>query len=218
MPINCATIPKELAESLVFGHKKGAFSGADQDRDGYFDLADGGTLFLDEIGDMPYDLQIKLLRVLEDGQVMPLGAREAHGVDVRIVAATNADLDARIGEGAFRQDLYYRVARFTVEVPPLRNRREDIPLLAQHFLQLFAGEMRLDTPMLSPEAVQMLSGHDYPGNIRELKNVVERALIESRGGDIGPEHLHLAATRAPQAAAPILGVTRAIHPRTKETP
>ena len=145
IPVNCATIPKDLAESLVFGHKKGAFSGADQDQDGYFDLAHGGTLFLDEIGDMPSDLQTKLLRVLEDGQVMPLGAREAHGVDVRIVSATNVDLDEKIAEGVFREDLFYRVARFTVEVPPLRNRREDIPLLAQHFLQLFATEMRMDT-------------------------------------------------------------------------
>jgi DNA-binding NtrC family response regulator len=203
IPVNCATIPKDLAESLVFGHKKGAFSGADQDQDGYFDLAHGGTLFLDEIGDMPSDLQTKLLRVLEDGQVMPLGAREAHGVDVRIVSATNVDLDEKIAEGVFREDLFYRVARFTVEVPPLRNRREDIPLLAQHFLQLFATEMRMDTPMLSKDAIQELRSHDYPGNIRELKNVVERGLIESRGGDIQPQHLHLKTAAGDSAGAAV---------------
>ena len=193
VPVNCATIPKDLAESLIFGHKKGAFSGADQDQEGYFDLADGGTLFLDEVGDMPYDLQTKLLRVLEDGEVMPLGAKQSHSVDVRIVAATNVDLDTKIREGAFRQDLYYRIARFTVQVPPLRERPEDIPLLAQHFLQLFAREMGLAAPMLNEGAVRVLGGHDYPGNIRELKNIVERALIESQGGDIEVEHLHLGA-------------------------
>ncbi len=191
VPVNCATIPREMAESLLFGHKKGSFTGADADRDGYFDLADGGTLFLDEVGDMPYDLQIKLLRVLEDGQIMPLGASKSHRVNVRIVAATNADLDAKIDEGVFRQDLYYRIARFTVRVPPLRERLEDVPLLAQHFLQLFASEMGMPAPMLHPEAISALGLYDFPGNIRELKNIVERGLIESRGGDIEAEHLHL---------------------------
>ena len=198
IPVNCATIPKDLAESLVFGHKKGAFSGADRDQEGYFDLADGGTLFLDEVGDMPYELQTKLLRVLEDGEVMPLGAKQSHKVDVRVVAATNVDLDTKIKEGAFRQDLYYRIARFAVEVPPLRERQEDIPLLAQHFLQLFAREMGIAAPMLSEGAVLVLGGYDYPGNIRELKNIVERALIESQGGDIEAQHVHL----SPAGGAP----------------
>ena len=197
LPVNCATVPREMAESLVFGHKRGAFTGADNDQSGYFDLADGGTLFLDEVGDMPYDLQIKLLRVLEDGQVMPLGASQSHAVDVRVVAATNVDLDAKIKEGSFRQDLYYRIARFTVQVPPLRQRKEDIPLLAQHFLQLFAQEMGLEPPGLSKEVMAQLAAYGYPGNIRELKNIVERALIESRGGDIGAEHLHLTAAIDP---------------------
>jgi DNA-binding NtrC family response regulator len=191
VPVNCATIPRDLAESLLFGHQKGAFTGAAKEQAGYFDLADGGTLFLDEVGDMPYELQIKLLRVLEDGQIMPLGANKSHPVDVRIVAATNADLDGKIQEGAFRQDLYYRIARFTVQVPALRQRREDIPLLAQHFLQLFAQEMGLEAPALGEQSLAALAAYDYPGNIRELKNIVERALIESQGGEIEPRHLYL---------------------------
>jgi DNA-binding NtrC family response regulator len=189
--VNCASVPRDLAESLIFGHLKGAFTGADEPQTGYFDLADGGTLFLDEVGDMPYDLQIKLLRVLEDGQVMPLGARRPHAVDVRVVAATNADLVGRIRDGGFRQDLYYRIARFTVEVPPLRERREDIPLLAQHFLQLFADEMGMPAPEITKPALKILEGAPFPGNIRELKNTVERALIESQGKDIEAEHLRL---------------------------
>lgn len=200
VPVNCAAVPTELADSLVFGHMKGAFTGAEETQAGYFDLADGGTLFLDEVGNMPYDLQIKLLRVLEDGQVMPLGAKRAHTVDVRVVAATNADLVERIREGGFRQDLYYRIARFTVEVPPLRERREDIPLLARHFLRLFAGEMGIDTPTLTPAALKVLQGADFPGNIRELKNAVERALIEGQGGDIEPRHLQLVPGTAQQTS------------------
>ncbi len=191
VPVNCGTIPRDLAESQLFGHLKGAFTGAHEAQTGFFDLADGGTLFLDEVGDMPYDLQVKLLRVLEDGEVMPLGARKSHTVNVRIVAATHADLVAKIHDGSFRQDLYYRVARFTVEVPPLRERREDIPLLAQHFLKLFAEEMGLPVPALKEAALQVLADGEFAGNIRELKNVVERALIESQGGDIGPEHLQV---------------------------
>ena len=191
--VNCAAVPSGLAESLVFGHVKGAFTGADEAQVGFFDLADGGTLFLDEVGEMPYDLQIKLLRVLEDGQVMPLGAKRAHGVDVRIVAATNVDLIERLHDGGFRQDLYYRLARFTVEVPPLRERRGDIPLLAQHFLQLFAAEMGIEPPTLTPLALKVLEKADFPGNIRELKNTVERALIEGQGADIQPKHLNLPA-------------------------
>jgi DNA-binding NtrC family response regulator len=210
IPVNCATVPRELAESLVFGHVKGAFTGADTDRTGYFDQADGGTLFLDEVGDMPMDLQVKLLRVLEDGRVTSLGAPDSHPVDVRIVAATNIDLATSIADGDFREDLFYRIARFTVEVPPLRERRKDIPLLAQHFLTIFADEMGIDSPMIASEAMTQLEEAPFRGNIRELKNVVERALIESRGGDITPSHLRSlasASTPAPQAAAPDMTVS-----------
>ncbi|MBI1925294.1 sigma-54-dependent Fis family transcriptional regulator [Candidatus Poribacteria bacterium] len=141
IPLNCSAIPHELAESTLFGHIKGAFTGATTDRKGYFELANGGTLFLDEIGDMPLELQAKFLRVLEDGVFAPVGGAQQKQVDVRVVAATNADLQAKIAEGTFREDLYYRLARFPVKVPPLRERKEDIPLLAEHFLRLFATEM-----------------------------------------------------------------------------
>lgn len=191
VPVNCVAIPADLAESMLFGHVKGAFTGATADRKGYFELAYGGTLFLDEIGDMPAALQVKLLRVLEDGVVTPVGGSEPRRVDVRIVAATNADLEARIADGSFRQDLYFRLARFQVGTTPLRERVEDVPPLAAHFLQRFAAEMGLKPPRLTPPAVASLTSYDFPGNVRELRNIVERALIQSGGADIQPEHIHL---------------------------
>jgi DNA-binding NtrC family response regulator len=194
--VNCASIPAALAESLLFGHVQGAFSGADRAQAGYFDLADGGTLFLDEVGEMPVDLQAKLLRVLEGGAVMPLGARESHRVDVRILAATNADLQKQIAAGAFRSDLYYRLARFVVQVPPLRQRQDDIELLALHFLELYAAEMGIDVPVFGDGVVATLAAYAYPGNVRELKNIIERALLGSRGADIQVHHLHLGTTSA----------------------
>ena len=202
VPVNCSAIPSDLAESLLFGHVRGAFTGADKDRTGYFELADGGTLFLDEIGDMPLDLQPKLLRVLEDGRILRVGGREEKVVEVRVVAATNADLQDRISAGAFRQDLYYRLARFMVQIPPLREHKEDIPLLAEHFLLLFAREMNLEPPGLSTSALACLERYDFPGNVRELKNVIERALIQSRGDDIQPEHLQFTQTASAPAQPP----------------
>ena len=190
VPVNCAALPGALAESLLFGHVKGAFTGADEDRAGYFEMAHEGTLFLDEMGEMPLDLQAKLLRVLEDGEVWRVGARETRKVDVRALAATNLDLQQQIRDNAFRQDLYFRLAHFTVVSPPLRQRREDIGLLAQHFLQLYARDMGREAPELDPEVVQCLEAYDFPGNVRELKNIVMRALIESDGGEIKPYHLH----------------------------
>ena len=189
--VNCVAIPEELAESMLFGHVRGAFTGASCDRKGYFEMAHGGTLFLDEIGDMPVTLQAKLLRVLEDGKVTPLGASRERGVDVRIVAATNANLSMQIETGAFRQDLYFRLAQYTVYVPPLRERCEDIAPLAEHFLRLFAAEMGIPVPALTPETLRILSAHPFPGNVRELKNVIERSLIESGGLQVRPEHLRL---------------------------
>jgi len=191
VPLNCSAIPADLAESLLFGHVKGAFTGAKRDQLGHFELAHGGTLFLDEISDMPPEQQTKLLRVLEDGLIRPLGADESRPVDARILAATNADLQQRIAAGTFRQDLYFRLARFTVHVPPLRQRLEDIPLLTQHFLELFAREMGRQAPALSPEVLRALEAYDFPGNVRELRNVIERALLESGGREIRPEHLHM---------------------------
>ena len=190
IPVNCSAIPGELAESAFFGHAQGAFTGAAANREGYFVLADGGTLFLDEIGDMPPQVQVKLLRVLEDGVVMPVGTGWSKQVDVRILAATNADMRTRIAEGTFRQDLYYRLARFTVEIPSLREHDEDIPLLAYHFVKMFATEMGLNPPPLSPEVIDALKSHNFPGNVRELKNIIERGLIESGGAEIQPRHLH----------------------------
>jgi DNA-binding NtrC family response regulator len=204
IPINCSAIPTELAESTFFGHVRGAFTGANTSRQGCFELAHGGTLFLDEIGDMPFPLQAKLLRVLEDGCVTPIGSSRQRRIDVRILAATNADLHPKIASGAFRSDLYFRLARFTVDVPPLRARQEDIPLLAQHFLHTFATEMGRKHARLSQEAFDQLQAYDYPGNIRELKNIIERAMIESEGAMIEPEHLHFitrSPTRVPPAAA-----------------
>jgi len=188
--VNCSAIPGELAETYFFGHVRGAFTGANTNRKGYFELADGGTLFLDEIGDMPLELQPKLLRVIEDGCVVPVGGTQRKHFDVRIVAATNQDLQARIAEGLFREDLYFRLTRYTVTVPSLREHKEDVPLLAEHFLKMFASEMGLEQPVLSPEALSALETYHFPGNVRELKNIIERALINNRCSVIQPEHLH----------------------------
>jgi DNA-binding NtrC family response regulator len=205
VPVNCVAIPAELAESILFGHVKGAFTGALADRKGCFELADGGTLFLDEIGDMPTALQVKLLRVLEDGSVTPVGSGEPRRVDVRVIAATNADLDARIAAGIFRQDVFFRLARYTVTTPPLRERIEDVPLLAAHYLKIFATEMGRLPPVLGREAAAVLQAYSFPGNVRELKNLIERALIDSGGENILPEHLHLQRS----ASAPPLSATNA---------
>jgi DNA-binding NtrC family response regulator len=198
IPVNCVAVPEDLAESLFFGHIRGAFTGATADRKGYFELAHGGTLFLDEIGDMPLFLQAKLLRVLEDGLVTPVGAIKERRADVRIIAATNVDLLARIAAGAFRQDLYFRLARFVVRAPPLRERPEDVPLLATHFLKRFAAEMGIKAPRIGAAALSVLERYSFPGNVRELKNIIERSLIESHHGEILPAHLHL----LPEAVIP----------------
>jgi DNA-binding NtrC family response regulator len=203
VPLNCAAMPAELIESLLFGHLKGTFTGADTDRVGYFDMAHGGTLFLDEVGEMPIELQAKLLRVLEDGIVLRIGDTQSRQVDVRVLAATNQNLLGQIKAGSFRQDLYYRLARFTVIAPPLRQRQEDIPLLAQHFLDLFAREMGREAPSFHPQALDRLMAYDFPGNVRELKNIIERALIESRG-EIRTHHLHFLTEAPPETAIPIL--------------
>jgi DNA-binding NtrC family response regulator len=190
VPVNCSAIPADLVESALFGHVRGAFTGATDDRLGYFEMARGGTLFLDEIADMPLTLQSKLLRVLEDGEVWPVGATQSRHADVRVLAATNVGLEARMTDGGFRQDLFYRLARYRVVAPPLRDRRDDILLLADHFLRQLSEEMGRDAvAALTEPARQRLAAHDYPGNVRELKNIVERGLIESRGADVDEVHL-----------------------------
>lgn len=198
VPVNCVAIPSELAESILFGHVKGAFTGATADRKGCFAMADGGTLFLDEIGDMPVSLQVKLLRVLEDGLVTPVGGTAPRRVDVRVIAATNADLDGRIAQGSFRHDLYFRLARYTVATAPLRERLDDLPALAGHFLRSFSAELGHSPPQLGAAALQALRRHRFPGNIRELKNILERAVIASEGALIEPHHLSLPLASVPR--------------------
>jgi transcriptional regulator with GAF, ATPase, and Fis domain len=179
--VNCASISRELYESEFFGHVKGAFSGAIKDRAGRFEAADGGTLFLDEVGEIPIDLQGKLLRVLQDGQYERVGEEVTRQVDVRIIAATNRKLKRDIGEGRFRQDLYYRLSVFPIEVAPLRYRKGDIPLLAEYFLGLIQKRRNRELPRLSTANLRQLQNYEWPGNVRELQNVIERAAITSQG-------------------------------------
>jgi two-component system response regulator GlrR len=172
--INCGAIPPELLESELFGHLKGAFTGAGRDHPGLFQSAEGGTVFLDEIGDMPAQLQVKLLRVLQEGEVRPVGSTETRAVDVRILSATHRNLEEAIASGEFREDLYYRLNVVTLTLPPLRERREDIPLLAQHFLTALTEKYRRRIHGFAPDAMDMLVAADWPGNIRQLHNVLEQ--------------------------------------------
>ncbi|RMH39884.1 MAG: FHA domain-containing protein [Deltaproteobacteria bacterium] len=187
---NCAALPENLLESELFGHKKGAFTSADSDKKGLFEIADGGTLFLDEIGEMPLSLQAKLLRTLQEGTIRPVGATAERAVDVRIICATNRDLQAEVQKGTFRQDLYYRLMVFPIRLPPLRERREDIPLLADHFLRRYCTEYRRSVAGFSQEALDALCAYHWPGNIRELENEVQRLVIQAdEGAWIEVEHL-----------------------------
>jgi transcriptional regulator with GAF, ATPase, and Fis domain len=179
--VNCAALPETLIESELFGHEKGSFTGATGRRRGRFELADGGTLFLDEIGDIPAPLQSKLLRVLQEGEIERVGGSIAIKVDVRIIAATHRDLVAATETGDFRSDLYYRINAFPINVPPLRERGDDVQLLARHFAQTHAERMGRSAPELSPGALERLSSYSWPGNVRELENVIQRALIVSPG-------------------------------------
>lgn len=179
--VNCAAIPATLIESEFFGHEKGAFTGATAKRDGRFTLADGGTIFLDEVGELPIDLQVKLLRVLQEGEFEPVGSSHTRKVNVRVLAATNRDLDQAVQEGKFREDLYYRLNVFPITVPPLRDRGDDIALLASAFAKRFAQRMGRTIEPLSQEYIRRLKAYRWPGNVRELENVIERAVITSRG-------------------------------------
>ncbi len=205
--MNCSAIPPDLVESTLFGHRKGAFTGATSDRAGLFELAHDGTLFLDELGEMPIALQAKLLRVLETGAFTPVGANAEQTSNVRIVAATNIDFARAIEEGTFREDLYYRLARFVIQLPALRERTEDLPLLVGHFIQEFSAELGFPNLIpISPEAIETLRTHSFPGNIRELKNIIERAVLESGGDCITPAQLHFidvrSRTTTPTLSAP----------------
>jgi transcriptional regulator with GAF, ATPase, and Fis domain len=182
--VNCSAIPRDMFESEFFGHVRGAFTGALRDRTGRFQLADGGTLFLDEVGDLPLDLQPKLLRVLQEGQYERVGDDTTREVNVRVIAATNRDLQAEARAGRFREDLYYRLSVFPLQVPPLRERKDDIPLLAAHFAALAARKLGIAPPPISHSQCEDMQDYDWPGNIRELQNMIERAVILSRGGPL----------------------------------
>jgi PAS domain S-box-containing protein len=180
--VNCAAIPATLIESEFFGHEQGAFTGATKKRDGRFALAHGGTIFLDEVGELPLDLQSKLLRVLQEGEFEPVGSSQTRKVDVRVLAATNRDLEKSVRDGKFREDLYYRLNVFPMQLPPLRDRREDVGILATAFAQKFAQRMGRPLEPLSEDCLRRLQAYSWPGNVRELQNIIERAVITSRDG------------------------------------
>ncbi len=221
LSINCGALPESLLESELFGHVKGSFTGAVRDKQGLFVAAEGGTFFLDEVGEMSPATQVKLLRALQEREVIPVGATEAVAVNVRIIAATNRDLEEEIRRGTFRSDLYYRLNVITLHLPPLRERGDDIPLLTEHFLQRFAHLRGKAPPAITAEALTALQSHDWPGNIRELENALERALILSNGGEITPDALPVRLMRReavplvsdrPPANPPLEAVERAyIH-------
>ena len=189
VPLNCGAIPEALLEAELFGYTRGAFTGAERDREGLFEAAAGGTLFLDEIGDMPASLQVKLLRTLQEGEVRRLGENKSRDVDVRIIAATNKDLEEEIREQRFRRDLYYRVAVIPIHLVPLRQRREEIPPLVHHFVEVFNERLRLEVEGVEPETMQLLVDYGWPGNVRELENTIERAMVLTSGPKLAPDDL-----------------------------
>lgn len=187
--VNCGAIPEHLLESELFGHVKGAFTGADRSKPGLFRTAEGGTLFLDEIGELPLHIQVKLLRVLQEKKLRPVGSAEVQEVDVRIISATNKNLTEEVKEGRFREDLFFRLNVLNLVVPPLRDRKDDIPLLGRHFLGRFCEDMGRSIQGISDDAMEMLFSHDYPGNVRELENIIERAVLLESGDMISTESL-----------------------------
>lgn len=189
VPVNCGAIPENLLESEFFGHVKGAFTGADRDRVGLFETARGGTLFLDEVGELPASLQVKLLRALQEREIRPVGGNQTQTVDVRIIAATNRDLDEAVAEGGFRQDLYYRLAVVPIHLPALVRRAEEIPELARHFLERHQERMGLEVEGIAPDAMEVLLSYPWPGNVRELENVLERALVLTEGPKVSVDDL-----------------------------
>ena len=189
VPVNTGAVPSDLLESTLFGHVKGAFTSAVSAKKGLFEIANGGTLFLDEIGTMNMDMQAKILRVLQDRRFMHLGGVQEIQVDVRIIAATNVNLQEAVREGRFREDLFYRLNVISLELPPLRSRREDIPLLAAHFLKFYANENGTEEPSLAPETLRIMMDHEWPGNVRELENAMERGVVLSTSRTITPDLL-----------------------------
>jgi DNA-binding NtrC family response regulator len=203
VPVNCSALPDNLVESELFGHERGAFTGAHAAKPGLFEIADGGTIFLDEMSSLPLLLQAKLLRVLDDRQIRRVGGNKSRGVDVRVLAAANEDLEQRVREGMFREDLFYRISGVTVRLPPLRDRGDDLLRIAQALLTRLATEHALPVPVLTDEVKSLLSAHAWPGNVRELKNAVERALLMSPPGELLGTELVPRARAASSAANPI---------------
>ena len=204
LKINSAAIPRELIESELFGSVKGAFTGAHADRDGYFRQADGGTLFLDEISEMPIDVQSKLLRVLQDQEVRPVGSKNSYKTNCRIIAATNRKPEDAIRDGKLREDLFYRISALSVHLPPLRERRDDIMPLANAFLKRFAAQASRDVRGFKPDAIERLTAFDWPGNIRQLQNEVQRAVLLSEGDEVAAADLSIAESRASATPTPEL--------------
>jgi two-component system response regulator PilR (NtrC family) len=210
--VNSGNLPPDLLESNLFGHVKGAFTGAVYPKKGLFELADKGTIFFDEIGNIPLETQAKLLRVIQEREFMRLGGVETIKVDVRIIAATNVDLRRMVDDGRFREDLYYRLHVITVQLPPLRDRRDDIPLLVQHFLEKYGEENHKTRLELTPDALDLLMEYDWPGNVRELENVIERAVVLSPGNridaDLVPDHVRSSKRfQMPQFVVPPEGIS-----------
>jgi len=205
--VNCGALPDTLLQSELFGHKAGAFTDARQERPGRFAQAQGGTILLDEVGEMSPALQVALLRVLEEGTYQPLGGTETLKADVRVLAATHRDLHEMMAQGTFRRDLYYRINVVQISLPPLRERREDIPLLVEHFIGRLRSLKGKDVSGISPQALALLMAHDYPGNVRELENAIEHAFVLCPGGVIQPAHLPPELAGSTSALAPTSGLT-----------
>ena len=203
--VNCGAIPEQLMESEFFGHEKGAFTGAIKTRDGYFAAADSGTIFLDEIGEIPPALQVKLLRVIQEKSFMRVGSTVERAVDVQVVSATNRDLESAVSEGSFREDLFYRLNVITIDLPPLRERSSDIPLLARHFLQQYNQEYGREIDDISQEAINIMLNYGFPGNVRELENIIERGVIMETGTVITPASLPPVLTR-PATNGTVIGL------------
>ncbi len=214
--VNCGAIPENLVESILFGHEKGSFTGAHEKKLGKFVEADGGTLFLDEVGELPLDMQVKLLRVLQEGEVDAVGSRRPTKVDVRIISATNRDLAQQVAENRFREDLYYRLNVFPIEAPPLRERKEDLPQLIDHFIRRFNAEEGKAIPGAAPETLSMLMRYDWPGNVRQLENSIFRAVVLSDGGSLKVEDFPQVAALA--GAAPVAQPAQAWAPATPAAP
>jgi DNA-binding NtrC family response regulator len=208
--VNCAAMPEDLLESQLFGHEKGAFTGAEQARQGLFEAANNGTLFLDEAGEMSLGLQAKLLRVLVDGELLRVGSTSPRKVDVRIIAATHRNLEQRVKEGTFREDLYFRLAVVPLAIPPLRDRKEDIPVLIEHFLTAVAHDLKVDRRAVARDAVDALCRYAFPGNVRELRNLIERAYILGRGQELGADDFPVAVPSHPGVPRNVSGADATI--------